>query len=75
MPTSKRILLIIGGGIAAYKSLDLIRRLKERGCAVRTVMTKAAVAKYSIKMTAYKGSLSTKQIQNVAAFVYTSTHK
>jgi phosphopantothenoylcysteine decarboxylase/phosphopantothenate--cysteine ligase len=42
MPTSKRILLIIGGGIAAYKSLDLIRRLKERGCAVRTVMTKAA---------------------------------
>jgi phosphopantothenoylcysteine decarboxylase/phosphopantothenate--cysteine ligase len=27
----KRILLIIGGGIAAYKSLDLIRRLKERG--------------------------------------------
>src|SRR5258707_15425217 len=39
---SKRILLIIGGGIAAYKSLDLIRRLKERGCAVRAVMTKAA---------------------------------
>jgi len=27
----KRILLIIGGGIAAYKSLDLIRRLRERG--------------------------------------------
>jgi phosphopantothenoylcysteine decarboxylase/phosphopantothenate--cysteine ligase len=42
MPQSKRILLIIGGGIAAYKSLDLIRRLKERGCAVRAVMTKAA---------------------------------
>ena len=39
---SKRILLIIGGGIAAYKSLDLIRRLKERGCAVRAVMTQAA---------------------------------
>ncbi len=30
---SKRVLLIIGGGIAAYKSLDLIRRLKERGLA------------------------------------------
>lgn len=40
--TSKRILLIIGGGIAAYKSLDLIRRLRERGFAVRTVMTASA---------------------------------
>ena len=39
---NKRILLIIAGGIAAYKSLDLIRRLKERGAAVRAVMTEAA---------------------------------
>ena len=39
---SRRILLIIGGGIAAYKSLDLIRRLRERGAAVRCVMTAAA---------------------------------
>ena len=38
----KRVLLIIGGGIAAYKSLDLIRRLRERGVAVRVVMTDAA---------------------------------
>lgn len=38
----KRILLIIGGGIAAYKCLDLIRRLRERGAAVRCVMTAAA---------------------------------
>jgi phosphopantothenoylcysteine decarboxylase/phosphopantothenate--cysteine ligase len=38
----RRILLIIGGGIAAYKSLDLIRRLRERGGAVRVVMTRAA---------------------------------
>jgi phosphopantothenoylcysteine decarboxylase/phosphopantothenate--cysteine ligase len=38
----KRVLLIIGGGIAAYKSLDLIRRLKERGIAVRCILTKAA---------------------------------
>ncbi|WP_048649260.1 bifunctional phosphopantothenoylcysteine decarboxylase/phosphopantothenate--cysteine ligase CoaBC [Nitratireductor soli] len=37
-----RILLIIGGGIAAYKCLDLIRRLRERGAAVRCVMTRAA---------------------------------
>jgi phosphopantothenoylcysteine decarboxylase/phosphopantothenate--cysteine ligase len=37
----KRILLVIGGGIAAYKSLDLIRRLKERGARVRTILTKA----------------------------------
>ncbi len=41
-PGSKRVLLIVGGGIAAYKSLDLIRRLKERGLAVRCILTKAA---------------------------------
>ena len=40
--SGKRILLIIGGGIAAYKSLDLIRRLRERGASVRAVMTSAA---------------------------------
>ncbi len=40
--SGKRILLIISGGIAAYKSLDLIRRLRERGANVRPVMTKAA---------------------------------
>src|SRR5476651_1074640 len=39
---TKRVLLVIGGGIAAYKSLDLIRRLKERGLAVRCILTKAA---------------------------------
>jgi phosphopantothenoylcysteine decarboxylase/phosphopantothenate--cysteine ligase len=39
---TKRVLLIIGGGIAAYKALDLIRRLKERGLAVRCILTKAA---------------------------------
>jgi phosphopantothenoylcysteine decarboxylase / phosphopantothenate---cysteine ligase len=39
---TKRILLIIGGGIAAYKALDLIRRLKERGLAVRCILTRAA---------------------------------
>ncbi|NML75122.1 bifunctional phosphopantothenoylcysteine decarboxylase/phosphopantothenate--cysteine ligase CoaBC [Rhizobium sp. S-51] len=38
----KRILLIISGGIAAYKSLDLIRRLRERGALVRPVMTQGA---------------------------------
>ena len=38
----KRVLLIISGGIAAYKSLDLIRRLRERGGSVRCLMTKAA---------------------------------
>ena len=37
-----RVTLIIGGGIAAYKSLDLIRRLKERHIDVRCVLTKAA---------------------------------
>jgi phosphopantothenoylcysteine decarboxylase / phosphopantothenate---cysteine ligase len=41
MLNNRRILLIIGGGIAAYKSLDLIRRLKERGATVRCILTKA----------------------------------
>ena len=39
--TGKRILLIVGGGIAAYKSLDLVRRLRERGMSVRVVLTQA----------------------------------
>jgi phosphopantothenoylcysteine decarboxylase/phosphopantothenate--cysteine ligase len=39
---AKRIVLIIGGGIAAYKCLELIRRLREAGIAVRAVMTRAA---------------------------------
>lgn len=38
----KRILLVITGGIAAYKSLDLIRRLRERGARLRVIMTRAA---------------------------------
>src|SRR3954471_9662479 len=37
-----RVTLIIGGGIAAYKALDLIRRLKDRGFSVRCVLTNAA---------------------------------
>jgi phosphopantothenoylcysteine decarboxylase/phosphopantothenate--cysteine ligase len=41
-PAARRVLLIIGGGIAAYKSLDLIRRLQERGATVRCVLTAAA---------------------------------
>jgi phosphopantothenoylcysteine decarboxylase/phosphopantothenate--cysteine ligase len=40
--SASRILLIIGGGVAAYKSLELIRRLRERGANVRVVMTAAA---------------------------------
>src|SRR5690348_6652024 len=41
-PGEARVTLIIGGGIAAYKSLDLIRRLKERHIHVRCVLTRAA---------------------------------
>lgn len=44
MLNGRQILLVIGGGIAAYKSLDLIRRLRERGSSVRVVMTEAATA-------------------------------
>ena len=39
MLNGKRILLIVGGGIAAYKSLELVRRLRERGATVRVVLT------------------------------------
>ena len=48
----KRILLIIGGGIAAYKALDLVRRLREKGFLLRAVMTEAAqrfVTKLSVE--------------------------
>jgi len=44
MLQGKRILLVIGGGIAAYKALDLIRRLQERGAAVRSILTKGGQA-------------------------------
>ncbi len=42
MLNGRRVLLVIGGGIAAYKSLDLIRRLQDRGATVVPVMTRAA---------------------------------
>ncbi|MGE5270412.1 MAG: bifunctional phosphopantothenoylcysteine decarboxylase/phosphopantothenate--cysteine ligase CoaBC [Thiohalocapsa sp.] len=42
MLAGRRVLLIIAGGIAAYKSLELIRRLREQGAAVRAIMTAAA---------------------------------
>ena len=42
MLQGRRILLIIGGGIAAFKSLDLIRRLRDRGATVTPVLTRAA---------------------------------
>jgi phosphopantothenoylcysteine decarboxylase/phosphopantothenate--cysteine ligase len=42
MLSTQRILLIIGGGIAAYKSLDLIRRLQDAGARVRSILTPAA---------------------------------
>lgn len=40
--TNKRILLGVSGGIAAYKSPDIVRRLRERGFEVRVAMTSAA---------------------------------
>src|SRR5260221_13206227 len=40
MLDAKRILRVIAASIAAYKSLDLIRRLKERGASVRAILTK-----------------------------------
>ncbi|MGX9463516.1 bifunctional phosphopantothenoylcysteine decarboxylase/phosphopantothenate--cysteine ligase CoaBC [Shewanella sp. A14] len=43
MLTNKKVLLGIAGGIAAYKSADLIRRLKERGADVRVIMSQSAM--------------------------------
>ena len=40
MLQGKRILLIVAGGVAAYKALDLVRRLRERGASVRSVLTR-----------------------------------
>ncbi len=42
MLAGKRILIVIGGGIAAYKVLEVIRRLKERGAEVRAILTRSA---------------------------------
>ncbi|MEW5423101.1 bifunctional phosphopantothenoylcysteine decarboxylase/phosphopantothenate--cysteine ligase CoaBC [Amorphus sp. 3PC139-8] len=44
MLDGKRILLVVAGGIAAYKSLELIRRLKDRGASVPVILTPAAEA-------------------------------
>lgn len=41
MLNGKRILLIVGGGIAAYKTLELVRLLRERGARVRAILTQA----------------------------------
>ena len=41
MLKGKRVLLIVAGGIAAFKSLELVRRLRERGAAVRCVLSEA----------------------------------
>ena len=38
---NKKILIIVGGGIAAYKSLDLIRLLKKNGVEIKTILTKS----------------------------------
>ncbi len=57
---------------AALTEAVLIKAVTNGGA---TVMTAAARAKYQVPMAAFKGTLSAAQIQNVAAFVYTSTHK
>ncbi len=41
MLTGKRILLIVAGGIAAYKTLELIRRGRERGLSFRVILTRS----------------------------------
>ncbi len=50
----------------------IIRAITNGGA---TVMTKAAAAKYATQMVPYKGALTGAQIDNIAAYVYVSTHK
>ena len=45
--SGKRVLLIISGGIAAFKAVDLLRLLRKQGCAVRCVLTANAVPQLS----------------------------
>ena len=62
MLQDKRILLILTGGIAAYKGLDLIRRLRERGAVVTPVLTRAAeqfVTPLSVSALAGERSIAT----------------
>ncbi len=42
--SDKRVLLIVGGGIAAYKCLELVRLLRKSGIAVRCILTKGGEA-------------------------------
>ena len=59
MLNGRRLLLIIGGGIAAYKSLDLIRRLQDRRAKVVPVMTRAAEEFVTpLSVAALSGSMS-----------------
>ncbi|MGB0844247.1 MAG: flavoprotein, partial [Alphaproteobacteria bacterium] len=50
MKTKKRILLIVGGGISAYKTIELIRRLADENVETRVVLT-AAAAKFITPLT------------------------
>ncbi len=59
MLNGKQVLLVIGGGIAAYKCLDLIRRLRERGAGVQCVLTRAG-AKFVTPLSV--GSLSENKV-------------
>ncbi len=61
MLAGKRILLIVAGGIAAYKTPDLVRRLRERGAAVRCVLTNCG-AKFVTSMTL--GAVSEDRVYN-----------
>ena len=67
IPLSRaRILLIISGGIAAYKSLELIRRLRDRDATVRVVMTAAArqfISPLSAATLAYRDTTATAKVK------------
>ena len=53
---NKKILLIICGGIAAYKSLEIIRSLKKKGVKIKTILTKSTSAVQHLRGTVYRDS-------------------
>ena len=61
----KKILLVICGGIAAYKSLELIRLLKKRGALVKTVLTKSG-SEFITPLSIY--SLSQEKVLEMKSF-------
>ena len=69
--SKKKIILIIGGGIAAYKSLDLIRLFKKQNCEIKVILTESG-KKFVTPLSAASLSQS-KVYQNFSVSIYEAT--